>query len=69
MLLIASDEPRRPAQVEFACDLVTPQRIYAGTLQLVANRLVFLPDLAEAERQTAEELAKWEVRLIAFDGF
>jgi hypothetical protein len=58
----AAEESRRPVQYEFACDLVTPQRVIAGTLELGTTRLTFVPDLAEAERQLSEELAKWEVR-------
>ena len=58
----ATEESRRPVQYEFACDLVTPQRIVAGTLELGTTRLTFVPDLAEAERQLREEICKWEVR-------
>ena len=56
-----SAEEGRRATHEVECELVTPQRLLAGTLQLYASRLVFLPDLAAAERQSADELAKWEV--------
>ena len=51
--------PRR-ATYECPCDLVTAQRVITGTLQLGSSWLTFLPDLAEAERVAAADLAKWE---------
>ena len=59
-VVVSVDEGRRPS-FEVECELVTPQRNVAGTLQLFSARLVFQPDMAAAEKQAADELTRWEV--------
>ena len=55
-------QARRQLKLELKCELVTAQRVVAGTLLLSATKLAFVPDPKKAEAEAAEELARWERR-------
>ena len=57
-----AEEARRQLKLELKCELVTAQRVVAGTLLLTATKLTFVPDPKKAEAEAAEELARWERR-------
>ena len=57
-----AEEARRQLKLELKCELVTAQRVVAGTLLLSATKLTFVPDPKQAEAEAAEELARWERR-------
>ena len=57
-----AEEARRQLKLELKCELVTAQRVVAGTLLLSATKLTFVPDPKKAEAEAAEELARWERR-------